>query len=1849
MQPDAIDFNKYIGLQYKAKGRDTAGIDCYGLARLVYSQEFGIELPSFDSDYQADDEQRMQDLIAQYKEGWVKVDKPEPGSIVLFKVMGYETHIGIAVNSESFLHVREGMDSVIEPFSTPRWNKRIVGHFKYLDGASEVATLNAVPHPLKTERYTMPVPAGYTVARVVESINQKFDVSSEYAPKLTVMLNGKVVPEADWDKVVIKHNDAIEYRTVPGKAVARTLAVLALAVVAPYLGGLAEFAYLGTAGASLGGAAAVFYGTQAAVFIGGMALIDKIAPIRPPSSPSDPGSSERQLMVNGGSNQANRYGAKPVVLGKVRVFPLLGAQNYLTYESERDSYLSMLLEWGFGPLEIDKTTFKFGEVPISNFTDFTEITLDRKTEPTAQELLDFNAIYGKDIDQKNLQQEIVCDGNPEAVVTPGPWIEATTTQQVDSVTVAIHFPQGLRKVKAQGDNAGSSYGTNVNLRLEKSTDGVTWTALDSFDASNPVSRTVKQSSWGVVAQPGNDDYPFAWQQIETDVVITESLVKKDAFTTTKTYSAVGTDDLKFIRVRRETGDNVEDNPDWRYYHQSILQSVTFTSNQHPAIDPPNCKIAKTAIKIKATDQLNGNLEGLNAIVQTIAPTWNGSAWVDAPTSNPASLMIYVLMHPANPRRKTWNQINQPEMQYFYNYCQTKGFEYNSILGQQRSVLEVMRDICAAGRASPNLKDGKWTVTIDEPKAIVQHFTPHNSWGFEGVKNLPELPHGLRIKYFDQDSSYQESEIIVYNNGYSEANASLFEAITLPGVTKKSLVIDHARWHMAQAKLRPEVYTLSTDFEGLVCNRGDRVKVMHDVPMWGLSSGRIKNKITDQVFELDELIPMEEGKSYTIRVRANDGSSHVQNVVPYGLTYGSTSTSLFVDDDLEVSLEDGSTFLWMLASKGTGTNPVVTANALLNPKTTATDVDRVVFNRGAGNTADDQSNLYAFLPETDSAYAVSFWAKSADANTYTAKVELNKYGTGPSTIITISPEWKRFALYVGPGAARIWKTLRIRLDGSTSATADIHIWQPQWQEGIELPPNLQGNVTALTDGWFDMVKTVNPIAQANPGDLFLFGENQQEAQDLTVISIEPAENMSMRMTLVDYGVTDTYNIFTDYLDLSEDVVFESQITLPPNLQINAFGLKKPTITAFVSDESVMDIISKGVFQYNMQVSFTNAASLPAQTAVVEAEYDLAAAIDSTNIRYARTEYQRGSVSIKDVIEGEQYKVRLRYIDSNGRVGLWSDYATHFVVGKSSQPAGVTGFNAVAENSLGKVRLQWELNKEPDIKGYEVRTDTNFGQTTGLIAAGEETTCFADAPIAPGQQKTYYIAAYDYSGNYSSTVAQTTYTYPAINEVQGVNWNFADDALTSATITLNWLVPDNAFAVDYYEVTYNGTIKEVKANTITLPANWLGDRLYTIKVVDILGNKSTGVQNYITKLAPNPPSNYRSQVIDNNVMLYWTLPEKTTLPIDHVSLKKGSTWETATDIGEKKGEFTTVLELQSGEFTYWIATVDTDGNASEPISITTQVSEPPDFEFFGDFQSTFTGTLSNALKEAGGVVMPLNVTETWGEHFSTRTWDSPEDQITAGYPIYAQPTVTTGYYEEVFDYGTILASSKITLNFNGLNFGGTPLISSSLAVSTDGVNYVTYQGVVSVFVTNFRFVKVRITASNTNDKAMYKLNFLEVRLDAKKKYDSLSVTALSTDSLGTIVNFNKEFIDVQSINVTANATSALIAVYDFQDAVLSATYSITSNVCTVSYPDHGFIAGQKLRLGIGSGLGITGVYTVVTAATNSFTVAMTAADTTGSVLVYPQSARVYVFDQASGSGGGNNTHRVTAVVSIEVSGY
>lgn len=1631
--------NNYIGIPFKYKGRTKEGLDCWGLTRLIYQNEYNISLPTLSDNYEDADIERISDLIAQYKEGWESVDSPSEGDVVLFRVMGSVSHIGVAVSETHFIHAREGYDSAIESFDSPYWKRRISGYFKY--SQNKGAILNAVPHPLRTERYTVPIPDGTNLEQLANWILKEYKVAEEIKSKVNIIVNGRVIERNNWANTILKDTDVVEYRSVPtGGDTMRLVLTLAVMYVAVTYG-----ADLGSA-VGLTGAQAQAVGAVTISMVG-TALVNYIAPIRMPDfgSGSDSNSAQRQLMMTGGQNRANPYGAIPVVLGRVRLTPPLASVNYLTYENDRDSYLSMLLTWGYGPLTIDNNSFRIGEQPISNYTDYNLVTLDRKTTETSLELDQFNAIYGNDITQVNPNLILACDGNPEVVVTPGPWAESISTERVDSVTIAIHFPQSLRKTKIQGDGAGNNYTAPVSFDIQYYHSG-TWNNLPSITIG--------------------DDAP-----------------KKDAFTFTKTYSiygdaAIPVNEGLSIRIRRTTGDNTEDNPNYRYLHTSTLQTVTFTRNATPALDPLGCKLAKSAFKIKATDQLNGSIEGVNAIVQTYCKAWNGSSWVDASTNNPAALFRYVLEHPANSQRITTpeTKFDLVQLQHWSTYCDTKGFKYNAVVGSQRSVLEVLRDICAAGRASPALIDGKWTVTIDEEKPnVIQHFTPHNSWGFESTKALPKLPDGLRVTYFDEDNEYQESEIIVYAVGKNASNAALFEAIQLPGVTNKSSVIDHARWHMAQAKLRPEIYTLNVDIEYLVCNRGDRVKVAHDVPMWGLGSGRIKNRVSSTVLELDEDMPMRANASYTIRIRSANGSSVVRNVQP-----------------------------------------------------------------------------------------------------------------------------------------------------------------------------------VTTDGYYTEITLLSSVtdSEANYSDLFLFGELNSESQDLIVLGIEPTSNKSARITMVDYGVTSSYNIFNDYLVLTENTVFESQITLPPRLLIESLNGYVPVITAMISDETVMEKIAAGSFKYNLKVSFVNADKLPSSVISVQVQYDYAASANSLNYKLNSTDYLTGSVNVPDVTEGESYKVRLRYVTLDGRYGKWSEWATTTIVGKTTAPSAVLGFAAEAEPNTGRLRLTWDNNPEVDIKGYEVRTsDVGWGTSQDRIFYGSTNTCSTVSEDTL-HVTTYYIRAFDYNNNYSTNTASLVYTAPPPSPPTHLTYTYGTSSNTHSTVTISWDAPlGTYFAIKEYLVTISKPDHPDESVTTTSTkyisnADWVGNATVSISSVDTSGSTSSFAILTIPKYVPNSLVSFDADVIDNNVLLRWVLPEKTSLPISHILIKRGPSWNLADKIiGEKSGTFTSIFELAGGNYTYWLAVVDTDGRESIPTSISLTVSQPPDFVFNAEYVSTFQGTMSNSsyLTNSTGILMLVDNAETWAQHFTSNSWSSPQDQINANYPIYAQPNMAPAYYMEVFDYGQLLSSSSIAVTRTGAAVSGSPFIYNVIETSLDGSTWTDPQRLDTLFATNFRYIRITVNVEASSSLDLYKLEKLIVRLDNKQISDSGTADCLSSDSLGTIVNFNKEFIDVQSINLTPAGTTPLSAVYDFKDTIVNASYSVSSGVCTVNASSHGLITGQTVRLAIVSGTAISGIYSITKINDNQYTVSMIGqADTSGNTVTYAQSMRLYVFNSTSGT-------RQSAKVGWSIKGY
>jgi len=360
--------NKYIGLPYKPNGRDYSGVDCWGLTRLVYQEQFNIHLPSLVGDYDGDsgknvpelvniqfgmnlpnlvkdygDDKNICELVDTKKEFWQRVTTPEVPDVCVFNILGQPTHVGVYIGNRNFLHISEGHTSTIESLNNSSWTKRLEGFYRYspqqiqltgapqqiqLTSAPQQIQLTGAPHPLQNQIVTDWVAAGKNLEELSVYIKQKYQISDRLFERVIILVDGVPVDRIYWHTRILLPGETIAYRVLAGlKKALRILGTIAVVAAIATFAPMAGSALVGLTGATGMAATAVYaagyVGAAAAIgFVGGK-LINAIAPVRMPNGPNDPGTPGTLNLFNGTSNQMNRFGAIPVVLGKVRMTGVL--------------------------------------------------------------------------------------------------------------------------------------------------------------------------------------------------------------------------------------------------------------------------------------------------------------------------------------------------------------------------------------------------------------------------------------------------------------------------------------------------------------------------------------------------------------------------------------------------------------------------------------------------------------------------------------------------------------------------------------------------------------------------------------------------------------------------------------------------------------------------------------------------------------------------------------------------------------------------------------------------------------------------------------------------------------------------------------------------------------------------------------------------------------------------------------------------------------------------------------------------------------------------------------------------------------------------------------------------------------------------------------------------------------------------------------------------------------------------------------------------------------------------------------------------------------------------------------
>lgn len=990
---------KYVGLNYKPRGRLRAGTDCWGLGWMIFAEQAGIALPSYAGLYRGlrDLEAINAVVEAELTSGrWTPATGRAPRLFDLrhYRVAGGQTHVGITISRTQMLHAcNDGGLSRLERFDTPYWAPRLLGVYRY-GGPLE---LRIQASPFSVEHKAIAVPAGGTVREILEA------AGLAGLQGASVWIGDRLVPSDAWDRVRPLAGRQVRVAAIPAGGGAggdrnkaprlvATIAVLAASIALPFGAGAPFLSATGTltgAGSFLAGATGVL----------GSLLVNTLLP--PPRPRLSDGESNRSRTVDGAANELRRHGTVPRPLGTHRFSPPYAAVPYTEVVGD-DQFVRLIFAF-YGP--VNMTELKIGDTLIADMEGVEVETRDGR--PGEAPLRLYPGLVTETPLSILLEQT-------------ASWQVRTTPVDTDEISVDATFPQGLAVLNANGSRSDRTVGLEVEYAVAGSgvwipinsgsptadreldvlfrnpeatfggsgghTGRISWGA--GFPDAKPGYLPASDYSWradGYIQAPSTGSYTFAVDSSDAaDLWIDDQLVvswygqhapagtpdytahtgtitltagrhrisvrmesrsalgniavgwqvpagsmvtipgasfTRDAaiafvpgllyqwwnnagysgsITTTERRTEPIRRNLAWavargqydVRIRRVTADTTNPNiVDLVYW--TVLRSF---KNEDPI---KKSGMAKVALRIKATDQLSGTLENFNLVAQSILPDWDSgtSTWIERGTSNNASCYRAVLQGPGNERPVADSRLDLEQLQAFHEDCDSNGFEFNAVLDTRSTVFERLADICGAGRAGFAMRNGLFSVVMDRAQTVpIQHFTPVNSFGFDFKRTFPDVIHGFRVGFINKDTGYQRDERIVLDDGYQIDGldafgvaapllppATKFQVLELFGVVTPDEVFKHGRYHLAAAKLRPFTYSLSTDIEHIACTRGDLVLVTHDVPQWGLSSGRIKGTTENgggdtTHLTLDEPAPMDAIGNYRIRVRMKSGNFYLGVVV-----------------------------------------------------------------------------------------------------------------------------------------------------------------------------------------------------------------------------------------------------------------------------------------------------------------------------------------------------------------------------------------------------------------------------------------------------------------------------------------------------------------------------------------------------------------------------------------------------------------------------------------------------------------------------------------------------------------------------------------------------------------------------------------------------------------------------------------------------------------------------------------------------------------------------------------------------------------------------------------------------------
>jgi len=711
-------------------------------------------------------------------------------------------------------------------------------------------TVQASKHPLKAEWVYADVEPGQSIYEIAGG-----------AP-VVAFINGREVPEELHRLTQAKDGATVVLWPVPqGGDIFKSVLMIGIAFAAGPIAG----SIVGKTSGML------FQAVKMGISFIGRMLVNSLIPPQEPAQQQQQDPFNRLQSITGASNKVAAFEPIPRVYGTFRFFPPVPmTAKPFTETAGRDEYLRMLVCLGYGPLEINGNRVGEG---LDRITEETDLQGAIRIGDTNIELFDDVEFEIGRPDQMTLYTNQIIETNPsfttkndgfenedDGPVTLPDGDSAVRTTDTGASEISVDFSGALYSINREATTTRAS----VKFKIEYRETGATNWILekDDFVVASNKKETVRSSyRWKVP----EGQYEVRVTRIETTHRDTS------AFQNELTWNALRT-------IRSVRGFDV---------------------------DGTICM----ALRIRATDQLNGRIENLSVLATSVLEAWDGTQWVEQPTSNPAWVYADIWSGTANRRPIDKSDLDTASLLDWANYCDTEGLEYNSVLDARTTTLAAAQEVTGAGLAAWQFNpDSTIGVVRDIPHTVPRMvISTRNSFDFSYELSSLDIPDALRVKFID-DFTWENTERLVFDDGFDESNAEFYETLDAKGCTDSDQAWKYGRFHLAQQRLRPERYTFKQEVQHLRYRRGDLLTLQNDVILVGLGAGRIKSVNSTTEIEVDEFFPMEDGTNYGIKIQRSNGQIStvgVANDAPGNTTLTLTSSvSNLLEDDLVIFGELG---------------------------------------------------------------------------------------------------------------------------------------------------------------------------------------------------------------------------------------------------------------------------------------------------------------------------------------------------------------------------------------------------------------------------------------------------------------------------------------------------------------------------------------------------------------------------------------------------------------------------------------------------------------------------------------------------------------------------------------------------------------------------------------------------------------------------------------------------------------------------------------------------------------------------------------------------------------------------------